>query len=148
MKEAFPSRTPLPLTDAVVGPDGALYFTVGGRGTQSQLFRVTMWASSRPRLPTATRSAMSRNESLRHQIEAYHVVVPTWSAAPFLVRHWRIRTGSSVNAAAWRGADCSGRLAGSGSGVYDPGNGDDRRGRSGSVWRVDVRTAAAGRAPE
>ena len=31
----------LPLTDVVVGADGALYFSVGGRGTQSELFRVT-----------------------------------------------------------------------------------------------------------
>ena len=41
VKEEFLSRTPLPLTDAAVGPDGALYFTIGGRGTQSELFRVT-----------------------------------------------------------------------------------------------------------
>ncbi|MGL5096285.1 MAG: PQQ-dependent sugar dehydrogenase, partial [Planctomycetia bacterium] len=34
-KEEFLSRSPLPLTDVVVGKDGALYFTVGGRGTQS-----------------------------------------------------------------------------------------------------------------
>ncbi|MGC4004214.1 MAG: hypothetical protein QM811_14285 [Pirellulales bacterium] len=40
-KEEFVSRTPLPLTDCVVGKDGALYFTIGGRGTQSELFRVT-----------------------------------------------------------------------------------------------------------
>jgi putative heme-binding domain-containing protein len=40
-KEEFLSRTPLPLTDAAVGPDGALYFTVGGRGAQSALYRVT-----------------------------------------------------------------------------------------------------------
>lgn len=40
-KEEFLSRTPLPLTDVVAGPDGALYFSVGGRGTQSELFRVT-----------------------------------------------------------------------------------------------------------
>jgi len=40
-KEEFLSRTPLPLTDVVAGPDGAMYFTVGGRGTQSELFRVT-----------------------------------------------------------------------------------------------------------
>ena len=32
----------LPLTDVVVNPhDGALYFTVGGRRTQSGLYRVT-----------------------------------------------------------------------------------------------------------
>ncbi len=39
-KEEFVSRTPLPLTDVAAGPDGALYFSIGGRGTQSELFRV------------------------------------------------------------------------------------------------------------
>ncbi len=33
--------TPLNLTDLAVGPDGALYFTTGGRGTQAGLYRVT-----------------------------------------------------------------------------------------------------------
>ncbi|MCA9062779.1 MAG: c-type cytochrome, partial [Planctomycetaceae bacterium] len=41
VKEEFVARTPLPLTDVAAGPDGALYFTIGGRGTQSELFRVT-----------------------------------------------------------------------------------------------------------
>ena len=36
VKEEFVSRTPLPLTDAAVGPDGALYFTIGGRGLPSE----------------------------------------------------------------------------------------------------------------
>lgn len=40
-KEEFVSRTPLPLTDCTAGKDGALYFTIGGRGAQSELFRVT-----------------------------------------------------------------------------------------------------------
>lgn len=31
----------MPLTDVVAGKDGALYFSVGGRGAQSELFRVT-----------------------------------------------------------------------------------------------------------
>ena len=34
-------RTPLNLTDVVIGDDGSLYFTIGGRGTQASLFRVT-----------------------------------------------------------------------------------------------------------
>ena len=34
-------KTPLPLTDVVIGDDGALYFTTGGRNTQSGLYRVT-----------------------------------------------------------------------------------------------------------
>lgn len=40
-KEEFVSRSPLPLTDVAAGSDGALYFTIGGRGTQSELYRVT-----------------------------------------------------------------------------------------------------------
>ena len=41
-KEEFLSRTPLPLTDVCINPaDGAMYFTIGGRGAQSELFRVT-----------------------------------------------------------------------------------------------------------
>ena len=41
-KEDFVSGTPLPLTDVVINPvDGALYFTIGGRKTQSALYRVT-----------------------------------------------------------------------------------------------------------
>jgi putative heme-binding domain-containing protein len=40
--ERFVSGAPLPVTDVVVHPsDGALYFTVGGRGTTSALYRVT-----------------------------------------------------------------------------------------------------------
>ncbi len=72
VKEEFLSRTPLPLTDAATGPDGALYFTIGGRGTQSELFRVTYVGSE----PTAKadyhdpRNAELRK--LRHELEKYH----------------------------------------------------------------------------
>jgi hypothetical protein len=45
--EEFLARTPLPLTDATVGRDGAIYFAVGGRGGQSELFRVR-YAGSEP----------------------------------------------------------------------------------------------------
>lgn len=39
--EVFVQGRPLPLTDVVINPkDGAMYFTVGGRGTQSHLYRV------------------------------------------------------------------------------------------------------------
>lgn len=39
--ERFCFGTPLPLTDIVIHPDGAMYFTIGGRKTQSGLYRVT-----------------------------------------------------------------------------------------------------------
>jgi len=39
--ETFLRGKPLNVTDVVFGPDGAMYFTVGGRGTRSALYRVT-----------------------------------------------------------------------------------------------------------
>ncbi|KPM48281.1 c-type cytochrome [Jiulongibacter sediminis] len=39
-REEFLSGVPLPLTDGVIGPDGALYFMTGGRRLQSDLYRV------------------------------------------------------------------------------------------------------------
>ncbi len=42
VREEFLSGKPLPLTDLVVNPsDGALYFAIGGRRTQSAVYRVT-----------------------------------------------------------------------------------------------------------
>ena len=38
--EVFVKGKPLNLTDLAFGPDGAMYFTVGGRGTQSAIYRV------------------------------------------------------------------------------------------------------------
>jgi putative heme-binding domain-containing protein len=40
--EEFLNGSPLPLTDVVINPkDGAMYFTIGGRGTMSGVYRVT-----------------------------------------------------------------------------------------------------------
>ena len=39
--EPFITGRPLPVTDIVVHSDGAMYFTIGGRRTQSGLYRVT-----------------------------------------------------------------------------------------------------------
>ncbi len=71
-KEEFVSRTPLPLTDVTVGRDGAMYFTIGGRGGQSELYRVTYVGSE----PTTTVDMHDPRDGklrkLRHEIEAYH----------------------------------------------------------------------------
>ena len=70
--EEFVSRTPLPLTDCDVGPDGALYFTVGGRGTQSELFRVT-YVGKESTAPADTHdTAGADDRKLRRQLEAFH----------------------------------------------------------------------------
>jgi len=39
--EEFITGKPLPLTDVVIGKDGAMYFAIGGRRTQSAVYRVT-----------------------------------------------------------------------------------------------------------
>lgn len=88
VKEEFVSRTPLPLTDVVVGKDGALYFTIGGRGAQSELFRVTYVGqeSVDPVDPKDSRNAELR--ALRRQIETYHIAGnETPAAISFLLPH-------------------------------------------------------------
>lgn len=74
-KEEFLSRTPLPLTDVTVGKDGAMYFTMGGRGTQSGLFRVTYTGNESTAAVDAKESRFSELRALRHKIEAYHSTV-------------------------------------------------------------------------
>ncbi|MFM8436414.1 MAG: heme-binding protein [Planctomycetia bacterium] len=72
VKEEFVSRTPLPLTDMTIGKDGAIYFTVGGRGGQSELYRVT-YAGTEPTTPIdAHDAAGSAERRLRHDLEAFH----------------------------------------------------------------------------
>jgi putative heme-binding domain-containing protein len=71
-KEEFVSRTPLPLTDVTVGRDGALYFAVGGRGGQSELYRV-VYTGSEPTVAVDTRSSVGAPERmLRRELEAFH----------------------------------------------------------------------------
>ncbi len=72
--EDFVAGTPLALTDVVVNPkDGAMYFAVGGRNTQSGLYRVT-YDGKEPTAaaagPVDSKAAAARG--LRHQLEAYH----------------------------------------------------------------------------
>ena len=72
-KEEFVSRTPLPLTDVTVGLDGAVYFTVGGRGGQSELYRVT-YAGKEPTTPVDARTTEGAEaRQARRALEAFHV---------------------------------------------------------------------------
>ncbi|MFP6763523.1 MAG: heme-binding protein, partial [Planctomycetaceae bacterium] len=70
-REEFLSRTPLPLTDVEIGPDGAMYFTMGGRGTQSGLFRVTYTGTVAPTAADGNTVA-ARLRELRHSLEEQH----------------------------------------------------------------------------
>ena len=69
-------KAPLNLTDVVIGGDGAMYFTVGGHSTQSDLFRVT-YAGGEPAkaLPESDLRDQAGREAraLRHRLEALNV---------------------------------------------------------------------------
>jgi putative heme-binding domain-containing protein len=71
-KEEFVARTPLPLTDCAAGPDGALYFTIGGRGTQSELYRVIYAGDESTAAVPYKNSAFASDRSHRHELEQYH----------------------------------------------------------------------------
>jgi putative heme-binding domain-containing protein len=70
-KEEFLAGKPLPLTDMVIHPqDGAMYFAIGGRRTQSALYRIRYGGgeSTAPAAPYET----SREAKLRHELERLH----------------------------------------------------------------------------
>lgn len=72
VREEFVSRTPLPLTDAEVGPDGALYFTIGGRGAQSELYRVTYVGKESTQPASRGGGKFAELRALRRKLEAFH----------------------------------------------------------------------------
>jgi putative heme-binding domain-containing protein len=72
VREEFVSRTPLPLTDVAAGPDGNLYFSVGGRGTQSELFRVSYNGPESTAAAELRDSRQAGLRSSRRALEAWH----------------------------------------------------------------------------
>jgi len=69
-------RMPLNLTDAVIADDGSLYFTIGGRGTQASLFRVSWQGTEKAApLPAEKLADQSAREAraLRHKLESFNV---------------------------------------------------------------------------
>ncbi|WP_299459463.1 family 16 glycoside hydrolase [uncultured Gimesia sp.] len=70
-QEAFCYGSPLPLTDAIIGNDGAMYFTIGGRGTQSALFRIT-YVGEESTKPVTGEIAGTEARKLRRSLEAFH----------------------------------------------------------------------------
>lgn len=65
-------KTPLNLTDVVVGDDGALYFTVGGRNTQANLFRVRYVGSASTAPVDAKEKEGAEARAARRALEAFH----------------------------------------------------------------------------
>ena len=64
-KKEFLSGTPLPLTDMVIGKDGNMYFTTGGRRVASQLYRVSYVGDQSTDPVEVTKSANEKLETRR-----------------------------------------------------------------------------------
>ncbi len=70
--EEFLSGSPLPLTDGVIGPDGALYFLTGGRRLESDLYRVYYGDGQLKKEPLET-PALTIDQKLRRELEDAHL---------------------------------------------------------------------------
>jgi putative heme-binding domain-containing protein len=69
--EEFLSGAPLPLTDGVIGPDGAMYFLTGGRRLESDLYRVYYKDNTADNSPLKA-PALTEAQELRRKLEQYH----------------------------------------------------------------------------
>ena len=66
------AKTPMNMTGLVIGDDGAMYFTVGGRHTQGALYRVTYSGTESTVLADSHDTKGSESRELRHKLEAFH----------------------------------------------------------------------------
>ncbi len=69
--EEFVSGSPLPLTDGVIGPDGALYFLTGGRRLESDLYRV-YYKDSKENTDPLKAPELTEAQKTRRKLEEYH----------------------------------------------------------------------------
>ena len=83
-KEEFVSRSPLPLTDVAVGLDGALYFTIGGRGTDSEIYRVVYEGSDSTTPIKGNDSEHAADRNLRKLAEKSHLENSNFEAAELI----------------------------------------------------------------
>lgn len=99
--EFFLSGRPLPATDIQVGPDGALYFTTGGRGARSAVFRVT-WQDPLPVEEKQPRDLVSKEQKLRRTLERFHgrqhpqAVTEAWQYLRHEDRHVRFAARTAI----------------------------------------------------
>lgn len=72
-KEEFFSGTPLPLTDAIAGSDGALYFATGGRRLNSHFYRLRyVGAENTVQEDGQEQEAINELRALRQKLEVFH----------------------------------------------------------------------------
>ncbi|MGN7720520.1 c-type cytochrome [Chitinophaga sp. 22620] len=69
--EEFLSGAPLPLTDGVIGPDGALYFLTGGRRLESDLYRI-YYKDNKENTEALAAAEPTELQQQRRKLEAFH----------------------------------------------------------------------------
>jgi putative heme-binding domain-containing protein len=68
---ATAGKTPLNMTGIIIGDDGAMYFTTGGRHTQGALYRIS-YTGTESTAPADLHDAKgSEDRTLRHNLEAF-----------------------------------------------------------------------------
>jgi putative heme-binding domain-containing protein len=72
--EPFITGKPLPVTDICVHPDGCIYFSIGGRGTQSGVYRVKYTGSESTAAAGPEKNDKAANaRETRKKLESFHV---------------------------------------------------------------------------
>lgn len=72
IKEELVSGISLPVTDSGIGPDGAFYFAIGGRGAQSALYRVYYVGEESTAPADGSDKKFAKERQLRQSLEAFH----------------------------------------------------------------------------
>src|SRR5439155_23352162 len=72
--ETLVSGKPLNVTDVEFGPDGAMYFITGGRGTKSALYRVRQNPTDKEdnRISPGLQNQAAAARGLRRRLESIH----------------------------------------------------------------------------
>ena len=69
--EEFISGSPMPLTDGLIGPDGAMYFLTGGRRLESDLYRI-YYTGTEATAPATESTPLTAEHQIRTKLEQYH----------------------------------------------------------------------------
>ena len=65
-------KRPFNVTDLVIGNDGAMYLTIGGRNTVAGLYRVSYVGNESTAPAVQPNKAGAKDRKLRHELEAFH----------------------------------------------------------------------------
>ena len=84
--ETFATAAPLPVTDITVHPDGGLYFTIGGRRTQSGLYRIR-YTGDLDETATPVDENAAKLRELRASLESLHLGPPSAEALKTAMQH-------------------------------------------------------------